>query len=831
VTPSAFLFSDDFETGNFSKWTSNIGLTIQQQEVYSGIYAARQTSTSAATWGYKQLATTQNQLSYRVRFKIVSLLSNVYLLKFRTSTGTSLLGVFVSSTGKLAYRNDIAATTSTSTTNVSSGVWHDLQTRVLINGAASQTEVWLDGVRIDALSKTESLGTTPIGRIQLGDNSTARTYDVALDDVQVNMNIIDVVSPSVVIVEPLENAAVRKGVALSADALDNVAIDFIQFLVNGIVVGTDYSAPYEMIWDSTTIADGTVTITARAVDTASNSATSSGRIVRVDNTPPNTTIDSGPSGSGNSDVAIFTFSSNESNVIFDCFLDGEHYEECSSPFTSRNLSGGPHSFKVSAIDAAGNSDRSPASRNWVVDGNAPTSTPTMTFTPSSTPANSPTPTATSAVSNFTFTPVADTYVNAGSTTTNYGSSTTLRADASPDVHSYLRFNVQGLNGPVTRATLRVFANSSLSAGYQALRVSDNTWVESTVNYNNAPAVGSLIGSSGAVSANTWTTVDVTSFITGNGVFSLALNTTSSTAISLSSRELGANSPQLIIETQNQGGPTGIPTFTATPTFTRTPTPVSTLTSTPTATPIIGPSSTPTFTSTPTGTPLPATPTFTATPTATQNPVPVDDPIFSDGFESGDLSAWSSSVTDGSDLAVNSLAALTDGYGLQALINDNNAIYVTDETPNAEPRYRARFYFDPNSISMADRESFYLLNAQSGTSTAVLRIEIRIFKGNYQIRIAVRNDGNGWSSSNWTNVSDAPHAIELDWRAATTSLSSDGSLTFWIDGIQTAALTAIDNDTRRIDRILLGAVDGVATGTRGTVYFDSFESRRGSYIGP
>jgi len=45
------------------------------------------------------------------------------------------------------------------------------------------------------------------------------------------------------------------------------------------------------------------------------------------------------------------------------------------------------------------------------------------------------------------------------------------------------------------------------------------------------------------------------------------------------------------------------------------------------------------------------------------------------------------------------------------------------------------------------------------------------------------------------------------------------------------LTGVDNDTRRIDRIRLGALTGIDIGTRGAYYFDAFESRRQSYIGP
>ena len=74
---------------------------------------------------------------------------------------------------------------------------------------------------------------------------------------------------------------------------------------------------------------------------------------------------------------------------------------------------------------------------------------------------------------------------------------------------------------------------------------------------------------------------------------------------------------------------------------------------------------------------------------------VSDLIFADGFESGSFSAWTSSSTDLGDLSVSTAAALVGNWGMQAVINDANPIFVTDETPNAEPRYRERFYFDPN----------------------------------------------------------------------------------------------------------------------------------------
>src|SRR5690242_17869041 len=57
---------------------------------------------------------------------------------------------------------------------------------------------------------------------------------------------------------------------------------------------------------------------------------------------------------------------------------------------------------------------------------------------------------------LTFASVADTYVDAGSATTNFGTNASLKADASPVRIIYLRFAVTGVNGrAVQSAKLRL----------------------------------------------------------------------------------------------------------------------------------------------------------------------------------------------------------------------------------------------------------------------------------------------------------------------------------------------------------------------------------------
>ena len=169
--------------------------------------------------------------------------------------------------------------------------------------------------------------------------------------------------------------------------------------------------------------------------------------------------------------------------------------------------------------------------------------------------------------------------------------------------------------------------------------------------------------------------------------------------------------------------------------------------------------------------------------------------------------------------------------MQALIDDTNAIYVTDDTPNAEPRYRARFYFDPNSVSMTSGDAHFIFKGFMGTGNDVLQVEFRNSAGAYQIRGKILNDSSAFVVTNWFAITDASHVIEIDWRASTGAGANNGGLTLWIDGIQQANVTGIDNDTSRIDRVRLGALAGMDEGTRGAYYFDALESRRQNYIGP
>ncbi len=116
------------------------------------------------------------------------------------------------------------------------------------------------------------------------------------------------------------------------------------------------------------LSDGAHTFQVRAIDAAGNTdQTPAGRTFTVDTHAPDTTITSGPSGSTRDRNQSFRFVSSEpSGARFQCSLDGAAFSACSSPKTLSNLSFGSHTFRVRAIDAAGNVDPTPATRTFTV---------------------------------------------------------------------------------------------------------------------------------------------------------------------------------------------------------------------------------------------------------------------------------------------------------------------------------------------------------------------------------------------------------------------------------------------------------------------------------
>ena len=91
----------------------------------------------------------------------------------------------------------------------------------------------------------------------------------------------------------------------------------------------------------------------------------------VDTVAPDTTITSGPPTPSSTASATFTFTSSEVGSTFVCGLDAGGFTPCASPITYSGLGDGAHTFRVEAVDAAGNADATPAAYSWQIAGVGP----------------------------------------------------------------------------------------------------------------------------------------------------------------------------------------------------------------------------------------------------------------------------------------------------------------------------------------------------------------------------------------------------------------------------------------------------------------------------
>jgi hypothetical protein len=214
---------------------------------------------------------------------------------------------------------------------------------------------------------------------------------------------------------------------------------------------------------------------------------------------------------------------------------------------------------------------------------------------------------------------------------------------------------------------------------------------------------------------------------------------------------------------------------------------------------------------------------------------VTDLIFRDGFESGDLTAWDVAQTGGGDLTVEAGAAMAGTTaGMQAAVDDTAGLFVQDDSPTDENRYRARFYLDPSGFDPGEsanhRRTRVLIGFEEGPTRRVLAIVLRRLSGQYALMGRARRDDNSQADTGFFPITAAPHVVEVDWIRSTGPDANDGEFRLWIDGVLRSTLTGLDNSVSSLDFARLGALS-VKVGASGGLRWDEFESRRQNYMGP
>ncbi len=195
-------------------------------------------------------------------------------------------------------------------------------------------------------------------------------------------------------------------------------------------------------------------------------------------------------------------------------------------------------------------------------------------------------------------------------------------------------------------------------------------------------------------------------------------------------------------------------------------------------------------------------------------------IFSDGFESGDLAAWSAAV--GAVSVIPEAAMAGTAQGMAAVVNGVTPAYAVDSTPSYEARYQASFYFHPNGTETSGGQHEILLGRdERGLTIFGLQFEHNA-PGGYEVRAWARTRS-GQVFTNWHEFSNAAHLLELAWESGPAA-----ALGLSVDGTVLQRLTGLDTSNYLVDEVWLGPSSGLVDGMAGTEYFDQFNSTRGIY---
>ncbi len=219
-----------------------------------------------------------------------------------------------------------------------------------------------------------------------------------------------------------------------------------------------------------------------------------------------------------------------------------------------------------------------------------------------------------------------------------------------------------------------------------------------------------------------------------------------------------------------------------------------------------------------------------------------DLIFTDGFESGDTTAWSATVENpqqsgglfsdryippGLGLFVHPKAAAQGDYGLGAIVEDNHPMFVQDDSPPAADHYRARFYLLVKTLTANPNKGFGILQG-SGIGMPFQVFVGKDGGGNTVVVARTKEDGGGVT---WTSYYTIPNGqwvfVEIDWAAATGDGSNDGYFSLYLNGVLQETIPTLDNDTVSVDTVRLGPFY-VSPSVTGIIGFDSFTSDSGVY---
>ncbi len=182
--------------------------------------------------------------------------------------------------------------------------------------------------------------------------------------------------------------------------------------------------------------------------------------------------------------------------------------------------------------------------------------------------------------------------------------------------------------------------------------------------------------------------------------------------------------------------------------------------------------------------------------------------FSDDFESGDFSAWTSqTVGSGNTLAVNGGSAQSGSYGLDTTLNNNANDTYTDKTISGFPSNNLRIGFWLKVASRSSETSTNkIMRLLRSAGNSIGSVQLEHTKESFFLVGKYDNDGSTSQSTNHVYIeANAWNWIEFRVREATTNVASDAIMQLYVNGWMMGYLDGFDLfDFRPAANIRLGA---------------------------
>jgi hypothetical protein len=222
----------------------------------------------------------------------------------------------------------------------------------------------------------------------------------------------------------------------------------------------------------------------------------------------------------------------------------------SDQMPSATLSAGRHAVRVTVTD------RTPAvrsdpeqvlseSQDWSVEVGTETGIGTGTGTGTGTGIGTGIGTDPGALA---FAPVDDAHVSAARPTLNFGKSRSLNVKGGKrPIDALMRFEITGIVGPVTGATLKMNVSEASDTGGELHALRNASWSERKVTQKRAPAISAeTISSVDFASTGDVVEFELTGVVTGNGTYSFAIVSDSPDRVSYASKESPDGGPMLLL---------------------------------------------------------------------------------------------------------------------------------------------------------------------------------------------------------------------------------------------------------------------------------------------